>query len=134
MLRWVVPFLVLGVLALSPRSAEACSCMPSPSVCTDLSRVNTVLVGTVGDIVKVGPRDLDVTVNVQEVFIGSPGKTVRIAARGLGGSCDYAGYKRGEEMLIFGAIYDGAMRSATHRHQSHIARRADARWQRSSRS
>ena len=109
MLRWVVPTVVLGVLAVSPRSADACTCVTSKTLCDGLSRVNTVFVGTVRDVVGVGPGDVDVTVEVHEVFAGSPGKTVQIAARGLGGSCDYGGYTVGEEMLIFGSMHGGPM-------------------------
>jgi Carboxypeptidase regulatory-like domain len=35
---------------------------------------------------------------------------VRIAARGLGGSCDYGGYTVGEKMLIIGGMHGGPMR------------------------
>jgi hypothetical protein len=109
MLRWVVPIVILGVLALSPRSADACSCASPRTLCEGLSRTNTVFLGTVRDVVQVGHGDLDVTVDVHEVFAGSPGKTVQIVARDLGGSCDYGGYKVSEKMLIFGGLHRGVM-------------------------
>ena len=109
MLRWVVPTFVLGVVALSPRAADACSCSSPTTLCEGLSRVDTVLVGTVRGVVKLRPGDFDITVDVHEVFAGSPGKEVRIAARGLGGSCDYGAYTVGANMLIFGGMRSGAL-------------------------
>ena len=106
MLRWVVPIGVLGVLAFSPRSADACTCEAPNSLCEGLAHVNTVFIGTVRGVVRDRGGELDVTVDVHEVFGGAPGNTVRIETRSFSG-CAYRGYKLGEKMLIFGGM-DGA--------------------------
>jgi hypothetical protein len=111
MLRWVGPavvLVVLGVLSFWPRSAEACTCAAPNSLCEALTSVETVFVGTVRDVIQIRRGELDVTIDVHEVFTGSLDKTVRIRTRNLG-SCEYGDYKAGEQMLIFGGMDDGLM-------------------------
>ena len=109
LLRWVVPTVVLVVLALPPRSADACTCDFPDTLCEALSYVDTVFVGTVREVVQVRRGVDDVAVDVHEVFAGSPGKTVRISTGDLGGRCDYGPYKVGEKMLMFGGTHDGSL-------------------------
>lgn len=109
MLRLLAPIVVLGALALSPRSAAACTCAAPNSLCEALASVETVFIGTVRVVVQIRRGELDVTIDVHEVFTGSPGKTVRIKTRNLGGGCEYEDYKVGEQLLMFGGMDGGLM-------------------------
>lgn len=108
MVRHLLAILVLGFLPQS-RSADACTCDKPKTLCANLARTNTVFVGTVRSVPTTIRGDYEVTVEVHEVLAGTPGKTVQIAIRNPGMSCDYGRYKAGEKMLIAGGMRDGKL-------------------------
>lgn len=95
--------LSLGLLALTPAAAEACSCPPSGPPCQEVWESPLVFVGTVIDVDQppesYSPRR--VRLRITEAFRGSEEGEIELHLRGSGSaSCDPP-FKMGEAWLVY---------------------------------
>ena len=90
---------VLGLVALLPDCASACSCVPPPPPERELDRSSAVFSGEVIDIEK-GPQVSNVTFRVSKVWKGPERETLEVSTAREGTSCDYH-FSEGQEYLVY---------------------------------
>jgi hypothetical protein len=90
---------VLGLVALLPDCASACSCVPPPPPERELDRSSAVFSGEVIDIEK-GPQVSNVTFRVFKVWKGPERETLEVSTAREGSSCDYR-FSEGREYLVY---------------------------------
>ena len=90
---------VLGLVALLPDCASACSCMPPPPVERALADSSAVFAGEVIDIEK-GPQISSVTFRASKVWKGKQRETRTVSTASYGAACGYP-FKEGKEYLVY---------------------------------
>jgi hypothetical protein len=94
-----VALLVLGLVALLPDCASACSCPVPPRAERELDRSSAVFSGEVIDIEK-GPRNSSVTFRVSKVWKGKHQETQTVSTASSSGACGYWFFE-GREYLVY---------------------------------
>jgi hypothetical protein len=98
--RTVFAMLVSCVVALSPRAADACSCLNSGMACTAAWRADAVFVGHVVSIESSSPGGRIVGLAVVEAFRGFQLSQVTLVTGYSGADCGYP-FQMGESYLVY---------------------------------
>ena len=91
--------LVVGLVAMLPDCAFACSCASSPPPEGALEESSAVFSGEVIDIEK-GPQVSSVTFRVSKVWKGNHQETRTVSTASYGAACGYP-FKEGQEYLVY---------------------------------
>jgi hypothetical protein len=94
-----VALLVLGLVALLPDCASACSCMPPPPAERALAKSSAVFAGEVVDL-KRGFGTNKVSFRVSEVWKGPEQDTLEVTTPRYGASCGYS-FKERQGYLVY---------------------------------
>jgi hypothetical protein len=104
---------LMAVLAIPPRPAYACSCVPPPPPQVDREQATAVFAGTVSALGGSSPLnegDIMVTFELQEVWKGPEGPQLTLVTASNSAACGYA-FTQGESYLVYADVQGNQLRT-----------------------